>query len=100
MSSTLCWRCKNSLGFCSWSSELVPVKGWTAAKGNISYCVKSCPEFEPDVRVKVTMNEVAKMLGCSRRTLYRIGFDRVQQRVEERNLPLIFDETNNTFYKR
>ena len=49
----LCWRCKNACGGCSWSKELLPVKGWKAESTIIkdsmgdfeSYKIKRCPEF-------------------------------------------------------
>lgn len=51
---SLCWRCKRATGFCSWSREFEPVKGWTAEKtitGTMeSYEVKQCPLFEKNKR--------------------------------------------------
>lgn len=58
---TLCWRCKNACGNCSWSAFFHPVKGWNAKKTKIkvsseqlheteSYIVKSCPQFIKDER--------------------------------------------------
>lgn len=48
--STLCWDCKNAVGWCSWSREFEPVNGWDAEyKPNLdSYLVNDCPEFERD----------------------------------------------------
>ena len=58
--STLCWKCKNATGGCSWSRDFVPVKGWDAKRTRIrlekgtkyteSFIVKKCPEFRPDER--------------------------------------------------
>lgn len=49
---TLCWDCAKATGYCSWSSILEPVKGWTAypTKANTyeSYRVTECPEFVRD----------------------------------------------------
>ena len=49
---TICWDCKNACGGCSWSSSLIPVKGWTAIPthncSQSSYLVTECPEFERD----------------------------------------------------
>lgn len=50
---TLCWKCANAVGRCSWSQDFIPVKGWKAEEtarecnGNIvaSYTVIKCPEF-------------------------------------------------------
>ena len=51
---SLCGFCKNSVGLCSWSAHLIPVKGWEAesvlykgsAKQRIQgYRVISCPKF-------------------------------------------------------
>lgn len=50
---TLCWKCSNAVGRCSWSQGFVPVEGWTAEEtarecnGNIvaSYTVLKCPQF-------------------------------------------------------
>ena len=62
---TLCWSCEHACGGCSWSDDLVPVKGWVAqskpihvgrtqfteARDEESYFVFSCPRYkkEPDV---------------------------------------------------
>lgn len=54
--NSLCWKCKNATGFCSWSREFEPVQGWEAVKTIIknqngileSYEVKKCPSFEKD----------------------------------------------------
>lgn len=53
---TLCWRCKNAAGFCSWSDKsFTPVDGWTAIPTKIkngrndymdSFEVIECPLFE------------------------------------------------------
>ena len=54
---TLCWDCAKAVGYCSWSSEFKPVKGWTAEKKEIkvqsgtnvkSYLIYECPLFERD----------------------------------------------------
>jgi hypothetical protein len=57
---TLCWKCQNATGGCSWSQELKPVEGWVAKKTKIrlqrgandidSFIVRKCPEFIPDER--------------------------------------------------
>ncbi len=55
MKESLCWKCNNTCGGCSWSKSFTPVKGWVASKRifkyedgrNIeSFCVSSCPKFE------------------------------------------------------
>ena len=59
--ATLCWRCANACGKCSWSANFQPVKGWRARKTIIkadkyeqwhkeisSYIVYDCPLFEDD----------------------------------------------------
>lgn len=53
---TLCWDCAKATGFCNWSSDLKPVKGWKVIPtqrelyGGIynSCIVLECPEFERD----------------------------------------------------
>ena len=59
---TLCWKCANACGGCSWSNgSFTPVVGWKAKKTVISanhgggfhadiesYIVKSCPQFRDD----------------------------------------------------
>ena len=56
---TLCWKCANACGKCSWSDgTFTPVEGWTAeetwlreqhADGAIqSFHVTACPLFEDD----------------------------------------------------
>lgn len=53
-SETLCWKCKNAYGNCSWSKRFKPVDGWAAVptkvnagyKGQMdSFLVTKCPEF-------------------------------------------------------
>ena len=58
--NSLCWQCKRAYGFCSWSRDFIPVKGWTAKHTIIksgksadtietdSYYVKKCPLFIQD----------------------------------------------------
>lgn len=49
---TLCWDCANYAHGCSWSENLIPVKGWTAVPihGKVfdTYHVDACPLFERD----------------------------------------------------
>lgn len=46
-SDTICWHCEKACGGCSWADRFEPVEGWVARKGNISYNVRKCPEYEP-----------------------------------------------------
>lgn len=79
---TLCWRCQN-FSKCSWSRG-VPVENWDADPTIVqdysdgvleeihSYCVNSCPQFKSDIAgVQTTIEEMAKILGISARTLFR-----------------------------
>jgi hypothetical protein len=57
---TICWECKRSTGFCSWSEKFIPVEGWEATPTIIkianntgknkatdeSFIVHKCPLFE------------------------------------------------------
>lgn len=54
-SLSICWRCKNACGGCSWSRNGEPIDGWTADCRPIkmepdrladSYEVFACPQFE------------------------------------------------------
>lgn len=53
---TLCWRCRNCFGGCSWSEKFEPVKGWNAESTIIKYfnvetpsfLVRDCPLFAAD----------------------------------------------------
>lgn len=53
---TLCWRCENCLGGCSWSEKFEPVEGWNAERTVIKYfnietpsfLVRGCPLFIED----------------------------------------------------
>lgn len=62
---TICWRCANNCGGCSWSKNFTPVEGWTAVPTELqargtgekndtisSYDVYACPEFELMERLK------------------------------------------------
>ena len=53
---TLCWKCANNTGRCSWSHSLTPVEGWEAIPTKVkcygrpcgdhdSFHVVSCPQF-------------------------------------------------------
>ncbi len=61
--ATLCWKCANACGKCSWSDgTFMPVSGWKAKKTRLrvsdrkddpdrytdSYHVIECPQFEDD----------------------------------------------------
>lgn len=57
--TSICGDCAKSVGFCSWSSRLIPVKGWNARPVErrlcgggkaIGYAVTECPLFELDER--------------------------------------------------
>ena len=53
---SLCWRCKNCFGGCSWSESFEPVEGWRAERTTIEYfntetpsfLVRDCPLFAVD----------------------------------------------------
>ena len=53
---SLCWRCKNCFGGCSWSESFEPVEGWRAERTIIqhfnaetpSFLVRNCPLFAAD----------------------------------------------------
>lgn len=54
---TLCFSCKNAVGWCVWSARFEAVPGWDAIKTQIkgnqdnviqSYLVRHCPLYEPD----------------------------------------------------
>lgn len=53
---TLCWRCENCFGGCSWSENFEPVEGWRAERTTIKYfntetpsfLVRNCPLFAAD----------------------------------------------------
>jgi len=51
-SMTLCWCCSRAVGHCSWSANLIPVKGWVAKpvvkQTTTSYIVMQCPLFDRD----------------------------------------------------
>lgn len=57
--SSICGECKKSVGLCSWSARLIPVKNWTAKKVKRKsaypmfrngYKVIKCPLFEKETR--------------------------------------------------
>ena len=53
---SLCWRCKNCFGGCSWAERFEPVEGWSAERTIIKYfnietpsfLVRDCPLFAVD----------------------------------------------------
>lgn len=51
----ICWTCVNCVGGCSWSSDFIPVEGWTAVPDTIlrqegadtqTYKIYDCPQYE------------------------------------------------------
>lgn len=63
--ATLCWKCANACGGCSWSDgSFTPVPGWKAKKMRLrvsdrkddpnryteSYIVEECPMFDDDTQ--------------------------------------------------
>ena len=59
MKWTLCFDCAKATGYCSWSSRLEPVEGWTAEETikntSTSFVVIDCPEFVRDAYRNGTM---------------------------------------------
>lgn len=57
---TICWKCKNACGNCSWSRSYEPVEGWDAKPTKVvnyvrgqetitdSFNVRHCPQFVKD----------------------------------------------------
>ena len=53
---SLCWRCKNCFGGCSWAESFEPVEGWRTERTIIknfntetpSFLVRDCPLFVAD----------------------------------------------------
>ena len=48
-----CWTCQRATGYCDWSANLKPIKGWDAKlvnykDGGYTYRIKSCPLYLPD----------------------------------------------------
>lgn len=52
-----CWTCAKACGkngkWCSWSRDLIPVKGWEAVPSTVrkkekSYRILYCPEYEEE----------------------------------------------------
>lgn len=64
-SNTICWDCEKCGGGCSWSHDLIPVKGWKAetdytlfhGKRDNSYTVLECPEYEKR-HSKITASDI------------------------------------------
>lgn len=77
---TLCWRCANACGGCSWSADFVPVDGWNAISTVIhadhgrgfeedvpSFIVTACPQFKDDseqfkIKNTSTPNQIVKVV--------------------------------------
>ena len=43
---SICWDCANSTGFCSWSEDFTPVKGWEAEETIINYKDNPIPSYK------------------------------------------------------
>lgn len=51
--NTLCWSCRNAVGYCSWSQSFKPVDGWQAIPTKVktagdTFVVISCPCYIKD----------------------------------------------------
>lgn len=67
-----CWHCKKACCGCSWSQSLTPVEGWEAKpiiikdsddRSYPSYEIKSCPLYEFDGMLKVSLEKIRKLFG-------------------------------------
>ena len=72
---TLCWKCSNATGGCSWSKSLLPIDGWETEEKIIdhqpTHKVISCPEFVADNKKKVAVEDIAHLTDVTLRTVDR-----------------------------
>lgn len=109
--SSLCWKCKKSVGGCSWSREFKPVNGWKAERTIISnhsnrgnkyqrtkiesYIVSECPEFDGGKLEKAKVNDalieaIVKLIIKD----YRYWLVYTTKRPEDKEARMKFDDIN------
>lgn len=104
---TLCWGCKNAVCGCSWVDGK-PVEGWDAEKTIVkdvdgdyeSYLVKACPEYVPDRRRVISVNELAQILGVTRTTVgqnWAIG--KTIEEMAKKGYTVKYDWTDKLWYE-
>ena len=89
---TICWECSNATGFCSWSREHKPVKGWEAIpteysegrKTVQSFIVQKCPLFSCDKPRYMTHKQIAEIIGVCERQVYRLSLPKLCDRLREK----------------
>ena len=73
---SICFDCQNARADrCRKIFDGTPVEGWTASEGMFGgFNVRACPNFLADTKRstdRMTGNEIAQVLKCSRRTVER-----------------------------
>lgn len=103
---TICWDCQN-YSRCSWNDGK-PVKGWKATPAIIkdsggdihSYLVEDCPHFKRDKKSYATMDDISKIIGLSKQTIYReiriLGTGLLKHRLKEKGYKLYICEGNGS----
>lgn len=107
MKESLCWGCNKCTGFCSWSQDFTPVKGWDAIPTKIqteepgvyidSYFIKKCPEFEPDNlgSKRITFNEASQLLDLTIRQMREFDDATLIKKALEKNYVLKINYTKS-----
>ena len=100
---SICWKCKNAYGGCSWSENFIEIDGWEAEKTEISYNIKSCPEFEIDTKFSkdknISVKNLCKLLGISERKYYRVNHEYILALIIEKKLD-IYLKNGNWYIKK
>lgn len=105
---TLCWECKKACGGCSWVDSFAPVKGWQAEKNVIpdkavggidSYCVKACPEFTPDDKRIINLDELVKMVGHCHRKVMNMTHREIENKLAEKGYNVKYNYSGGYWYE-
>lgn len=105
MKESLCWGCNKCTGFCPWSQDFTPVKGWDAEPTKIqteipdeyidSFFVKSCPLYEPDIigSKRLSFNEASQLLDITEWSLRHTDDKSLIKKASEKNYMLEITRT-------
>ena len=103
---TICWNCANACGGCCWSKSFKPVDGWTATPTKVyqvkdcyidSYVVYKCPQFKKQrswIVSEMSIYELAELLECSLRTVYRLTNAEIVQMCKQKGVILEIYQKN------
>lgn len=96
--ASICWTCKNARSGCSWMRQHKPVGGWQAAKTELGYLVKLCPQYTQSY-AELSVAQIAQDMGASKRTVYRRGVKAIISFYAAQNRKVTYCSDNGRLYE-